>query len=74
MCQKEYSEKIVLPLPREPKVINLGPSLVFMERPYYIPMADNRRKCADCRNPILISLSNGVIYCPICHNYVSEVV
>ncbi len=35
--------------------------------------ADNV-ECADCRNPLLIGFSDGMIYCPVCENYVFEVV
>jgi len=35
--------------------------------------ADNV-ECADCRNPMLVGFSDGMIYCPVCENYVFEVV
>jgi len=31
-------------------------------------------KCADCLNDILVGFADGMIYCPVCENYVYEVV
>ena len=30
--------------------------------------------CADCGNPILVGFSDGMIYCPVCENYISGVI
>ena len=30
--------------------------------------------CADCGNAILVGFSDGMIYCPVCENYISGVI